>query len=315
MTVYLLRRLAILAVSLLVASMVAFVLLSLLPGDQAQTMLGVNATPEALQQLREELGTNRPIVTQYLDWIGGVGVGDFGLSRSDAPIGSEIARRLQVTLPLVVAGILVATVIAVPLGTLTAMYNRRRLGTILSVASQIGIAIPAFWMGIMLITWVAVRWGLLPSGNFPTRGWGDFGTAARSLVLPIIVLGVAQGAVLMRYVRSAVLDVLNADFMRTARAKGMTRGEAMRRHGLRNAAIPIMTILGLQLGTLLIGAVVIEQVFALPGLGKLLLDGVGNRDIPEVQGIVLVITVFVLIINFVVDVLYRVVDPRLRTLP
>ncbi|MPZ53156.1 MAG: ABC transporter permease subunit, partial [Acidimicrobiia bacterium] len=238
--------------------------------------------------------------------------GDFGISRSDAPIGTLISGRLLVTLPLVMTGMLVATFIAVPLGTLAALHNRRPLGTVLSVVSQIGIAIPAFWMGILLITWVAVRWGLLPAGNFPTAGWDDLGGAVRSLILPVIVLGLAQGAVLMRYVRSATLEVLNADFVRTARAKGMTRGEALRRHGLRNAAIPVITVLGLQLATLMIGAVVIEQVFTLPGLGRLLLDGVGNRDIPQVQGIVLVITALVLLINFVVDVLYRVVDPRLR---
>ncbi len=311
-TLYLLRRLGIFLLSLVVASILAFVLLSLLPGDQAQTMLGVNADPEALAQLREELGTNRPILTQYTDWIGGVIRGDFGLSRSDASIGSEIVRRLQVTLPLVISGMTLATIIAVPLGTLAAMYNRRLPGTVLSVASQVGIAIPAFWMGIMLVTWIAVRWGLLPAGNFPTAGWAETASAVRSLILPVTVLGLAQGAVLMRYVRSAVLEVLNADFVRTARAKGMTLGQAMRRHGLRNAAIPVVTVLGLQLATLLIGAVVIEQVFSLPGLGRLLLDGVGNRDIPQVQGIVLVITGLVLFINFVVDVLYRAIDPRLR---
>lgn len=314
MLIFAVRRLAIFVLSLLVASLLAFLLLSFLPGDPAQTMLGVNATPEALEALRERLGANRPLLVQYADWVGGLLRGDFGTSPvSGVSVGAEIRQKLSVTLPLVAGGMLVALLISIPLGIVAAVRHRQPLGAVLSGLSQVGIAIPAFWLGILLITLVAVRMRLLPAGGFPDAGWADPSGALRSLMLPVTVLGIAQGAILMRYVRSAVVDIMQEDFIRTARAKGLSRGAALRRHALRNAAIPVITVLGLQLATLLIGAVVIEKVFNLPGLGSMLLQDVGNRDLVKVQGVVIVLTGAVLLVNFVVDVVYHLVDPRLRS--
>jgi peptide/nickel transport system permease protein len=238
--------------------------------------------------------------------------GDFGTSVvSGVSVGSEIAAKLSLTVPLVVSGMVVALLVAVPLGVLAAVRNRQPVGTVLSAFSQVGIAIPSFWLGILLITVFAVRLQVLPSGGFP--GWQDFGGAVQALLLPVLVLGFAQGAILMRYVRSAVLEVMQEDFIRTARAKGLARWQALTRHALRNAAVPVVTVLGLQLSTLLIGAVVIENVFGLPGLGRMLLQDVGNRDLLKVQGVVMVLAAAVLFVNFLVDIVYHLIDPRLRS--
>ena len=312
MVIYFVRRLAILAVSLFAASILVFTMLALLPGDQAQAMLGVNATPEALEALREQFGTNRPFTERYLDWAGGLIRGDFGISPlSGVSVGSEIADKLGVTVPLILAGMTLALLIAVPLGILAAVKSRTAIGTALSALSQVGIAVPSFWLGILLITVFAVKLQWLPAGRF--TGWDDVGGAVQALLMPALVLGVAQGAILMRYVRSAVVEVMQEDFIQTARAKGLSRSQALTRHALRNAAIPVITVLGLQLATLLIGTVVIENVFGLPGLGRMLLQDVGNRDLLKVQGTVMVLTAAVLLINFVVDVVYHAVDPRLRS--
>jgi len=310
---YLVLRTAILAGSLVVASMITFALLSLLPGDPAQTILGVNATPDAVATLREQLGTDRSAVVQYLDWAAGMLRGDLGTSAiGGLDIGTEITRRLTVTVPLVLGGMTLACLLAAPLGVLAALQHRRPLGVLLTGLSQVGIAVPAFWSGMLVITVVAVGLGVLPAGGFPRQGWSDVGGAVQSLILPVTVLGVAQAAIIMRYVRSSVLDVIGADFIRTARAKGLSRWQSLRRHALRNAALPVVTVLGLQLATLLIGSVVIEQVFNLPGLGQLLLTSVSNRDIFVVQGVVMMLAAAVLLVNFAVDVAYHLLDPRLR---
>jgi len=312
MTVKVLRRLAILLVSVLVASIVVFLFMAVLPGDPAQVALGVNATPELLAKTRAEFGVDRPLLTQYLDWIGGVLRGDFGRSYvTRETIGPQLLDRLGVTLWLVGAGMLVALVIAIPAGTFAAVRHRKPSGAGVSGLSQIGVAIPAFLAGIILVQIFAVQLRWLPSGGW-TPPEQDFGEFARGLVLPALSLGLVQGAVLTRYVRSAVLDTLGQDYLRTARSKGLRPGQALVRHGLRNASVPVVTVLGLQLATLLIGAVVVERVFVLPGLGSMLLDAVSARDLLTVQGIVLVLVVGVLLVNFVVDVLYTVLDPRLR---
>jgi peptide/nickel transport system permease protein len=202
--------------------------------------------------------------------------------------------------------------VAVPLGIVAGARHRSADGVTLSAVSQLGIAIPSFWAGQILIAVFAVRWGLLPSGLFPRDGWDDPGTAVKSLVLPIVTLALAQGAVLLRFVRSATLDVLHQDYIRTARAKGLTRTQALYRHGLRNAALPIISILGVQIASLIAGVIVIERVFNLPGVGEMLLNDIGQRDLEKVQGTVLLLAVTVLVIGFLVDVLHRVVDPRLR---
>ncbi|MEU7899183.1 ABC transporter permease [Nonomuraea sp. NPDC049152] len=309
---YLVRRAAVLLASTAAAGVVVFAFMALLPGDPAEVALGVNATPEALEALRRQFGTDRPALAQFLDWVGGLVTGDFGTSYvTSSPIGPQIAERFGVTLTLVLGGMAIALVVAVPAGTFAAVHHRNPLGALISAFSQVGIAVPAFLAGILLVFVFAVQAQALPSGGYVPFA-EDPSLWLRSLLLPWLSLGLVQGAVLTRYVRSAVLDVMREDYLRTARAKGRGRMGALWRHGLRNAAIPVVTVLGLQLATLLIGAVVVERVFVIPGLGDLLLNGVAQRDLLLVQGVVMMLVVAVLLVNFVVDLAYAVLDPRLR---
>lgn len=312
MAMTLLRRTGLLVISLVVASILVFLFMAVLPGDAAEVSLGTNATPEAIQQIKTEFGTDRPLITQYTDWASGLPSGDFGTSYvTKEAITPQISDRIQITLILVFASMLVSLLVALPLGSLAAARHRRTSGLFLSGASQVGAAIPAFLAGILLVALFSVKLGWLPSSGW-TPPDQDFGQFLRQLALPAISLGLVEGAILTRYVRSSVLEVLGEDFLRTARAKGLTRSQALVRHGLRNAAIPVITILGLELASLLIGAVVIERVYVIPGLGSLLLDSVSNRDLLTVQGVVMVLVAAVLIINYIVDLLYTVIDPRLR---
>lgn len=307
-----LRRLLVFAVSLWAASVATFALCAVLPGDPARVLLGLRATPESVRALRRELGTDRPLLVQYLDWVAGLPFGRFGTSYvSKVDVGSQIAERLGVTLSLVVAGMLLALVVAVPLGTLAAYGHRRVSGTLVSALSQVGMAVPAFWAGILLVFVFAVKLRWLPANGYTPLTENPL-EWLRHLVLPAVALALVQGAVLSRYVRSAVLEVMREDFIRTARAVGRTTWGALIRHGLRNAAIPVLTVLGLQLTTLLVGAIVVESVFTFPGLGRMLLQAVAARDLLLVQGTVMVLVFFVLLVNLVVELLYVVVDPRLR---
>jgi peptide/nickel transport system permease protein len=307
-----LLRAGVLVASLAVSSVVVFGFLAALPGDPARIALGVNASDEAVATLRAEFGLDRPLRTQYLDWVSGMISGDPGVSYvSKAPIGPQIADRLQVTLWLVGAATLIAVVIALPAGVLMAVRHAKISGLLVAGLSQLGVAIPAFLAGILLITVFAVQLQWLPSGGW-TPPIEDPVMFLKQLTLPALSLGIVQGAVLSRYVRSAVIDVLREDYLRTARAKGLTPALALWRHGLRNAMVPVVTVLGLQVATLLVGAVVVERVFVIPGIGSLLLDAVANRDLLLVQAIVMVLVVAVLVLNFLVDVLYGVLDPRLR---
>ena len=298
MIAYVLGRLVQFLLSLLVASVAVFALMSVLPGNAAQVALGTNATAEAVAELESRYGLDEPALVRYLDWLGGMVRGDFGTSYvTGAPITPVIVDSVQVTAILVVAAIIVAVLIAVPLGTFAALEQRS-------------------WVGATISAILLVMVFSLTLGWFPSQGWmapieGVGGFLAR-LVLPVVSLALVQAAILTRYVRSAVLDVMREDYIRTARAKGLTRTRALFRHGLRNAAIPVITVAGVQLATLLVGAVVIEQIFVLPGIGSELVRAVSNRDLVTVQGIVMVLIVLVLLINFVVDLLYPVVDPRLR---
>jgi peptide/nickel transport system permease protein len=310
--VFLLKRIGIFAVTLLLASIAVFAVLTVLPGDPAQVAAGTQATPEQVAALRQEFGLTGSAPRRYISWLGDLVAGDLGKTFvSKRSIASEIGTRLQVTLPLVLMGMVLAIAVSVPLGILAAVGHRRPTGTLISGLSQLGIAIPAFWAGLMLITLVAVRWGWLPAGGFIP--WGDdWWEAFRSLLLPAISLAIVQAAILTRYIRSAVLEVMREDFIRTARAKGLTRLTALRRHGLRNAAIPVVTVLGLQLTALLVGAVVVENVFTLPGLGKQLLDGINSNEIILVLDIVMLLVFVALVVNLLVDLLYLAIDPRLR---
>ena len=306
------ERTAVLLVSLGVSSALVFGFMVLLPGDPARVALGVNATEGDVSRLRLEFGLERPLVEQYLSWVGGLVHLDPGISYvSRAQIGPQIVDRLQVSLILVAASMTIAVALALPFGTLMAVHHRKASGLVLSALSQVGVAVPAFLAGILLITVFAVQLRWLPASGWTPPAY-DPGMFVKQLVLPALSLGIVQGAVLTRYVRSAVLDVLREDFLRTARAKGLTPMRALVRHGLRNAAVPVVTVLGLQLATLLVGAVVIERVFVIPGLGSLLLDAVGNRDLIVVQDVVMVLVVAVLVVNFVVDLVYLAIDPRLR---
>jgi len=312
MILRLIERIAVLAASLAVSSILVFGFMAVLPGDPARVALGVNASDQAVTVLRADFGLDRPLVSQYFSWVGGLlrfDLGDSYISR--APIGPQVADRLQVSLWLVVTSMVIAVVIAVPVGSLMGVWHRKISGLLLSAASQMGVAIPAFLAGILLITVFAVRLGWLPANGW-TPPAEDPVMFLKQLTLPALSLGLVQGAVLARYVRSSVLDILREDFLRTARAKGLRPMPALVRHGLRNASVPVVTVLGLQLATLLIGAVVVERVFVIPGLGSLLLDAVANRDLILVQDVVMILVVAVLVVNFVVDLLYVAIDPRMR---
>lgn len=310
---HLLLRIASLLVSLVLASVVVFVVLRLLPGDAAGATLGVGTTSDQLEQLRSELGTDQPVPVQYAQWVGDLVHGELGTSFvSRLPVADLIAQKLPITVPLSLAAFALAVLVSVPLGVLAAVHRRGPLGVAVSAVSQLGVAVPVFWVGVLLVLVFALKAGVLPAGGFPRVGWDDPGGAVRSLVLPVVTVAVAMSAVMVRYVRSATLDVLDQDYLRTARSLGYSRWRALARHGLRNGAVPVVSILGIELATSLLGAVVIENVFALPGLGTLLLDSVTSRDLPVVQALVLALTAVVLVMNALVDVVQRLIDPRLR---
>ncbi|ADI05298.1 ABC transporter, permease protein [Streptomyces bingchenggensis BCW-1] len=310
---YLLRRLAFLLVSLALASVVLFVLLRMLPGDPANALTSVGAGPEQIAAARHAIGSDRPLPEQFTHWIGQLARGDLGTSFvSSLPVGPEVSSRLNVTIPLTLAAFVLAVLIAVPAGFIAAYKRRTWYGALLSGVSQLGIAIPVFWLGMILIAVFALNAGWLPAGGFPQDGWAEPAEAIRSLVLPVVTIALVMGASLTRYVRSATLDVLGSDYLRTARALGASFGRAMWRHGLRNASVPVISILGIELASTLLGAVVVESVFALPGLGSMLATGIAQHDYPVIQGVLFVSTLAVLLIGFAADLIQRIIDPRLR---
>lgn len=311
MTRYLIRRLVTLLATLVAASVVVFCLLAILPGKPAQVILGTQATPQSVAQLTQQLGLDHPLWRQYVDWVHGLVTLRLGNSYiSQLPIGHQISQSLEVTAPLILLGLVVGVLIAVPFGVAAALLHRRAAGAAIASTSQIGIAIPNFIAGLLLILVFAVKLGWLPASGF-TPWSSDVWQAFKSLILPALALGVVEGALLSRYVRSSVLDVLRSDYLRTARAKGLTRRQALVRHGFRNGAIPVLTVLGLEIPSLIVGAVVVESVFTLPGVGTLLLQAVANRDLIVVEDVVMLVAITVLVVNFLVDVSYRVLDPRL----
>lgn len=306
-----LRILARFALTLFVASVVIFVLLRVIPGDPAEIALGVTATPELLAAARESAGLDQPLLTQYFAWMGALLTGDFGTSLTNKlDITPLVLDRLQVSLILVGVSMLLALAAAIPLGTWAAVRHRHIDGAIITAGSQIGIAIPSFLAGILLVSAFAVRLGWFPANGWvpPSYSMKEF---ASRLVLPAVALAAVQGAMMTRYVRASVLEILNEDFMRTARATGLSRAKALVQHGLRNAAIPVITVTGVQLAALVVGAVVIERVFTIPGLGTMLLDAVLTRDLPTVQTVVMVLVFLTLAANLIVDLLAAVVDPRI----
>lgn len=306
------RRLVSLFLTLLAAALVVFVVLEILPGDPAAVMLGVQATPETLAALRAEYGLDQPAPTRFLQWIAGLVTGDLGISYTyRVPVGGLIAERLAVTVPLALISIVLSTAIALPLGVFAAARHDRPADAAVMGFSQIGVAVPNFWFGLLLVLLFSITLGWAPSGGFP--GWSAGGAALTALILPAISLALPQAAILARVTRSAVLDALGEDYVRTARAKGLTRAATLRHHVLRNALIPVITIMGLQFSFLLAGAIIIENVFYLPGLGRLVFQAISQRDLIVVRDVVVLLAAMVIIINFAVDMLYAVIDPRLRT--
>ncbi|MDQ0646012.1 peptide/nickel transport system permease protein [Microbacterium natoriense] len=313
MLAYLARRFAFLVVSLVVAMIVIFVLLRLLPGDPANALLSVNATDEQIAAARAQVGSDQPLLQQFLTWAGQMLRFDLGSSYiSTLPVGPEISARLVVTLPLTLLAFALALVLSLVLGITAAVKAHRWYGALLSGFAQLGIAVPVFWVGMILVWIFALGLGVLPSGGFPRDDWEDPADALRSLTLPVITIALVMSASLSRYVRSATLDVLGSDYLRTARAGGSGVGEALLRHGLRNGAVPVIAVLGIELSTTLLGAVVVESVFTLPGLGSMLLNGIAQHDFANIQGVLVVSTLFVLLVGFLADIVQRLVDPRLR---
>lgn len=312
MTGFLLRRLVILLATLLAASLVVFVVLQILPGDPAAIMLGTGARPDTIAALRHQLGLDVPATLRYLHWIGGLLTGDFGVSYTySVPVRELIAERITVSLPLALLAIVLSTAIAIPVGVLSAARRGRAADTAMMGVAQIGVAMPNFWLGLLLILLFAVRLAWFPANGFP--GWSDGALPAlRALILPALALALPQGAILARVTRAAVIETLGEDFVRTARAKGLTRRAALWRHAVPNALIPVVTLIGLQFSFLLAGTVIIENVFTLPGLGRLVFQAIAQRDLITVQDVVVLLAASVIFVNFAVDLVAAWIDPRLR---
>ncbi len=312
MGLFLLKRLTTLVATLLGASIVVFLVLEILPGNAAQMMMGPDASPEAVQALAIKLGLDRPAMERYWHWIHALIVGDMGISHAySSPVLDLVLERLAVTVPLAVLAMLMTTALALVVGIYAAAQHNRLGDVGLMGLTQIGIAVPNFWFAIILILLFSVHLQWFSAGGFP--GWGEgFWPAMQSLLLPAISLAVVQSAILARITRSAVLEVLREDFVRTARAKGLSQRATLWGHVLRNAMIPVITVMGLQFANLLAGTIVVENVFYLPGLGRLIFQSISNRDLIVVRNCVLLLATMVIVINFVVDVLYAVIDPRVK---
>ncbi|KHA51535.1 ABC transporter permease [Sulfitobacter geojensis] len=311
MSYFLLRRTIGFLATLIAVSIVVFAVMNVLPGDPALTILGLDATDDALAALREDLGLNDPLLTRYFAWVSGALVGDLGISHSfRVPVSELIAERLPMTISLAVAGMIVTLVIALSVGIYAASHHGKAGDWATMFLSQLGIAVPAFWLSILLVLLFAVKLRWLPPGGF--AGWSDPVAAIRSLILPTVALALVQSAVLARVTRSSALEVMRQDFTRTARASGLSQRRILWRHVLPNALVPIVTIVGMQFAALVTGTIVIENVFYLPGLGRLIFQSIANRDLPTVQALVMLFAVIVVTANFIVDLLYVLIDPRLK---
>ncbi len=310
---YSLKRLLSLVISLIIASLVIFLVIEVAPGDPASFMLGINAQEDTLNALREELGLNQSKLERYLSWTSGMLQGDFGTSYTyRTPVAQMVADRLWVSLPLALYALALSTMIAFPAGIYAASRRGAPGDVAVMGATQLGVAIPNFWFAMMLVLIFAINLRWFSAGGFP--GW-DEGLFAglKALTLPAIALALPQAAILARVMRSSLLDILNEDFIRTARAKGLSRRQALWRHALRNALIPVLTIIGLQFSFLLAGSIIIEQVFYLPGLGRLVFQSISQRDLIVVESVVMLLVFAVIMVNFIVDLAYAFVDPRLRS--
>ena len=316
MPLFVLRRLLSFVLTLLATSVVVFAVLELLPGNAAQVILGETATPESMAAMEDKLGLNQPAATRYANWVGGLLQGQTGLSISyDTPTAQLMAERLQVTLPLAVMAMGLTVALALALGIYAASQQNKAGDVGVMTLSQLGLALPNFWLAILLILLFAVHLEWVSAGGFP--GWteetgGGMVEGIKALLLPAMALAAVQTAILTRVTRSAVLDTLREDFVRTARAKGLSRRQVLWGHVLRNAMIPVLTVMGLQFGNLITSAIVIENVFVLPGIGRLIFQAIANRDLIVVRDVVMLLAALVILINFCIDVLYAWIDPRLK---
>lgn len=309
---YLVKRVLILLLSLFVASLVIFALIEVIPGDPASFMLGLNASEDTLAALRAQMGLDDPLAWRYLRWAGGMATGDFGQSFTyKVPVAELIAARLVVSLPLAVLALVLAVIVALPVGLIAAARRGRLADGAIMAGTQLGIAVPNFWFAMLLVLVFAVHLRLMPAGGF--AGWDTPLAALKSLALPAIALALPQGAILARVLRSALIETLGQDYIRTARAKGLGRTRALTAHALRNALIPVLTILGMQFSFLLAGAIIIENVFYLPGLGRLIFQAITQRDLIVVESAVMVLVCAVICVTFLTDLAYAAVDPRLRS--
>lgn len=309
---YLVKKTTGLLTLLVLVSLVVFSVLFILPGDPAQIILGIHASPETLAALRTRLGLDQPFLVQYGQWLGSLLRGTGGHSITyDVPVSSLIGSRLAVTAPLAFMAMGIAVVLALPLGIFAARHQNRAPDAAVMVGTQLGLAIPEFWLGILLMLLFSVHWGIFSAGGFP--GWGEnFWGSLKALFLPALALGLIRAAILARLIRSSMLEVLREDYVRTARAKGLKERTVVYGHALKNALIPVLTVFGLQMGQLLAGAIIIENVFTLPGLGRLVFQAIGQRDLPVVRDVVVFMAAGVVIVNFLVDLSYAGVDPRIR---
>jgi len=309
---YAIGRLTSLVISLIVASIVIFGVIEVIPGDPAAFMLGVNARPDTIAALRAEMGLDQPLLVRYFEWVTGLLRGDFGQSWTyKTPVSDLIADRIWVSLPLAIYALLLSTLIAFPAGIYAASRRGGAGDVTIMGATQLGVAIPNFWFAMILVLIFAINLRWFSAGGFP--GWENPAAAIKALTLPAIALALPQAAILARVMRSSLLDMLGEDFIRTARAKGLTRRQALWRHAVRNALIPVLTIIGLQFSFLLAGGIIIEQVFFLPGLGRLIFQSISARDLIVVESVVMLLVFVVIVVNFLVDMAYAAVDPRLRT--
>ena len=309
---YILRRVLIAVPTLILVSVFVFTLQKLLPGDPVLAMAGEDRDPAVIAALREKYRLNDPIVMQYLYWLGGVLQGDLGMSlRTNMPVTELIAQKLPVTIQLAVMSMLWAVLIGIPMGIVSATRKGTWADYLANVVALSGLSIPNFWLGIMLILLVSVNLGWLPASGYESP-WVDFSRSMQTMLMPSLVLGTALAAALMRHTRSAMLGVLQSDYIRTARAKGLAERRVILRHAFRNAVLPVVTLSALLFGELLAGAVLTEQIFTIPGFGKLIVDAVFNRDYAVVQGVVLVTAVGFILMNLVADVLYVLLNPRMR---
>lgn len=309
---YALKRFGSLLVSLIVASLVIFFALEVVPGDPASFMLGINAQPETLAALREELGLNVSKWQRYLTWVTGLLTGDLGTSYTyRSPVAEIVAERLVISLPLALYALSMTVLIAFPVGILAATKRGSLTDVSVMGATQLGVAIPNFWFAMIMVLIFAINLRWFSAGGFP--GWDEgFFAAMKALTLPAIALALPQASILARVMRSSLLDTLSEDYIRTSRAKGLTKRQALRNHALRNALIPVLTIIGLQFSFLLAGAIIIENVFFLPGLGRLVFQAISQRDLIVVESVVMLLVFAVIVVNFLVDLAYVWVDPRLR---